>query len=142
MEIDAKKLNYLRKSKDISQEELASRLGIEKQNVSNWERGTKRIPIKYHDKICKILNAHPEELCLEIPIPMDKAQAMLKDLLHESDSETIIRYYNDPKNKIERLELLLKIAKQCKSGSDAIQPGELRDNEDGKMGFRSKLKIG
>lgn len=115
MEIDAKKLSYLRKSKDISQEELANRLGIRKQNVSLWETQTGKVPAKYHDHICRILNAHPEELCLEKPIPMDKAQAMLKNLLHESDNETIIKYYNDPKNKIERLELLLKIEKRNQS---------------------------
>lgn len=35
----AGRLTRLRKAKELSQEELASRLGVSRQAVSKWERG-------------------------------------------------------------------------------------------------------
>ena len=35
----AGRLTQLRKAKELSQEELASRLGVSRQAVSKWERG-------------------------------------------------------------------------------------------------------
>ena len=35
----AGRLTQLRKTKELSQEELASRLGVSRQAVSKWERG-------------------------------------------------------------------------------------------------------
>ena len=65
MKINPNKFTCIRKSKNICQEEIASKLGIKKPNVSNWERGTKAVPVKYHQKICDILGVSFEELCSE-----------------------------------------------------------------------------
>jgi len=70
MKINPNKFTCIRKSKNICQEEIASKLGIKKPNVSNWERGTKAVPVKYHYAICQILGVSFEELCREYREPV------------------------------------------------------------------------
>jgi transcriptional regulator with XRE-family HTH domain len=60
------KLKYYRSSKNISQEDIAKRLGLTKPNISNWENGKKAVPFKYFSDIAKILNVEIEDLCDDI----------------------------------------------------------------------------
>ena len=65
MNINPEKFGYIRKSKNISQKEMAKHIGLREQNISLWECGTKAVPVKYHQKICDILGVSFEELCSE-----------------------------------------------------------------------------
>jgi|GEM_PF-1980448 len=66
MKINPEKLKYIRKSRDISQEDLGKKLGgLIKQNISSWENGNREVPVKYHQPLCEILNINLEELCTE-----------------------------------------------------------------------------
>jgi transcriptional regulator with XRE-family HTH domain len=56
------RLAIYRKRKDISQEELAKKLGVSKTNISAWENGTRAIPLKHHDKLVAILGLTEAEL--------------------------------------------------------------------------------
>ena len=52
----------LRKDKDMTQEDLADKLGVSKQTISNIEKGEGYPTFKNLEKISKILNASPIQL--------------------------------------------------------------------------------
>lgn len=56
------KLPKLRKDNNLSQEQLADRLGVSRQAVSKWESGNSYPDMEKMLQICKILNCHLEDL--------------------------------------------------------------------------------
>lgn len=48
------KLYKLRESKNMSQEELAERLGVSRQTISNWENDKVTVDVDKAQEICKI----------------------------------------------------------------------------------------
>jgi transcriptional regulator with XRE-family HTH domain len=48
-----KKIKMFRTEKEMTQEEMAKRLGAFRYQLSSWEKGKKLIPTKYLLKICK-----------------------------------------------------------------------------------------
>ena len=56
------KLAKLRKNNNLSQEQLADRLGVSRQAVSKWESGTSHPDMEKIIEICKILNCTLDEL--------------------------------------------------------------------------------
>ena len=62
----ANKLLKLRKQHNLSQEELAEKLGISRQAVSKWENGTSDPSTSNLIAISKLFNITPEELLKEV----------------------------------------------------------------------------
>lgn len=56
------KLRQIRRSKDISQEELAKALGVTQGAVSGWERGSWNPTLETLRKISRVLKCTVEEL--------------------------------------------------------------------------------
>lgn len=56
------KLPKLRKSNNLSQEQLADRLGVSRQAVSKWESGQSHPDMEKMNEMCKILNCTLEDL--------------------------------------------------------------------------------
>lgn len=50
------KIAYERDRQNITQKEMASRLGIKQQQYSRYEKGINVMPVTYLLKICKILD--------------------------------------------------------------------------------------
>lgn len=50
------KIGYERDRQNITQKEMAARLGIKQQQYSRYEKGINVMPVTYLPKICKILN--------------------------------------------------------------------------------------
>lgn len=50
------KIAYERDSQNITQKEMALKLGIKQQQYSRYEKGINVMPVTYLPKICKILN--------------------------------------------------------------------------------------
>lgn len=50
----ANRMRELRRKKDMTQEEVASILGVSKAAVSAWEQGRNGISRNYADKLCQI----------------------------------------------------------------------------------------
>ena len=50
------RIAYERDRQNITQKEMASRLGIKQQQYSRYEKGINVMPVTYLPKICKILN--------------------------------------------------------------------------------------
>lgn len=55
-------LSALRKSKNLSQEEIADRLGVSRQAISKWENGQALPETANVMKLCEILEVTPNEL--------------------------------------------------------------------------------
>lgn len=55
-------LKEIRKSRGLTQDELAEKLGVTKQIVSNWEREITPINLEYAIKSAKVLNCTLDEL--------------------------------------------------------------------------------
>lgn len=84
----------IRKLKKISQEELASRIGITKSTVSGYETGRRNVPDRVITDICREYNVSEKwlvkglgEIFIETP---DKAIEQLKIEYDLSDLETIL----------------------------------------------------
>lgn len=65
MESIGKKLCELRKSNGLSQEELAEKLGVSRQTISNWENDKVRIDTVSATEICRLFSVSMDELFLE-----------------------------------------------------------------------------
>lgn len=50
------KLKEFRKSKKITQKELAEKIGVSQQYISHWEVGRREMSVKNAKKIAEILN--------------------------------------------------------------------------------------
>jgi transcriptional regulator with XRE-family HTH domain len=66
MNVTQKTLGELRKSAGISQAELAKRVGVINQCVSNWERGVAPIPYKHVDSLSTALNVTKDDITQNI----------------------------------------------------------------------------
>ncbi len=69
-------ISKIRKQREISQEELAEKVGVSRQAVSKWENGTAQPEMANVAKLCEILGVTPDELLGydEKPVPEAKKQ--------------------------------------------------------------------
>lgn len=56
------KLYRLRESKNMSQEELAEKLGVSRQTISNWENDKVTLDVDKAQELCKLYNIDMNEL--------------------------------------------------------------------------------
>lgn len=90
------KLPKLRKDNNLSQEQLADKLGVSRQAVSKWESGSSYPDMEKILQMCKILNCHLEDLMDDGTIGNNSTQkskfdinVIMKDFL-----DFITRAYN------------------------------------------------
>ena len=57
--------------KNISQRELAKRIGVSNSRIGNWEHGTHRPDVDYLADICKALEVSPSDL-LDVRLSTDE----------------------------------------------------------------------
>ncbi len=50
------RIQWVRDCKNITQREMAEKLGIKQQQYARYEKGINIMPVTYLPKICKILN--------------------------------------------------------------------------------------
>ena len=62
----ADRIQYLRKTKGMSQEELADRMGVSRQAVSKWETGASDPSTSNLLTLAKLFNTTAEELLREV----------------------------------------------------------------------------
>ena len=58
----AKQLRYLRQSKELSQVQLAEKLGVKKQSVSNWENDNVIPSVEMLERIAEYFNVSTDYL--------------------------------------------------------------------------------
>ena len=54
------KIAYERDRQNITQKEMALKLGIKQQQYSRYEKGINIMPVTYLPKICKLLNVYAD----------------------------------------------------------------------------------
>ena len=64
-------IKRLRERLNLKQEELAEKIGVTPQGVSNIERNKYQPTADTINKICEVFNIHPVELLTEYPEDMD-----------------------------------------------------------------------
>ena len=60
----ARRLSAMRAQLGWSREELAIRVEVSANSVSNWENGKHFPHIHKRDKLCEVLGTNPEAICL------------------------------------------------------------------------------
>lgn len=81
-----KNLEYLRKGKKLSQEELANRLNVSRQSVSKWESGGAYPETEKMLSMCKIFDCSLDQLMNDDIAEIEKSEARkytFNDLLNE-----------------------------------------------------------
>ena len=61
-EVIARNIRYYRKLANLSQKELAEKLGISSAAVSNWEKGTNSIDIDTLFEVCRVLGVSVSDM--------------------------------------------------------------------------------
>ena len=89
-------LKELRKSKGLTQDELAAKLGVTKQIVSNWEREITPINLEYAIKVANILECTLDEL--------SGWEATKEQHENEKQIEALIAQLKDTASAIEDLK--------------------------------------
>lgn len=89
MESIGQKISYLRKKQNMTQMELADRLNISFQAVSNWERGDSMPDISKLPELAKILEVSIDELLGHTSELLEKStEGEVKEYLQENEVTT------------------------------------------------------
>ena len=83
MQAIGKKISELRKQRDMTQVELADKLGVTYQAVSSWERGNSMPDIGKLPDISQVLNIQIDEL-----LSNPKAAHIVNNVLNDGDTTT------------------------------------------------------
>lgn len=83
------KIYTLREKNGLSQEELAEKLDVSRQTISNWENDKVKIDIIKAKQLCDIFQIGIEEFCAE-ELPQENTEKSIgvKDLSNEKNLET------------------------------------------------------
>jgi transcriptional regulator with XRE-family HTH domain len=81
------RLRRYREAQNLSQKELAKRIGVSNSRVSNWEQGINRPDVDILADICTVLNISPSEL-LDVHLSPDD--------LSDQERKVIIQYRRKP----------------------------------------------
>ena len=88
-------LRKLRKSKKISQEELADRVGVSRQSVSKWETGDAYPEMNNILQLCKIFHCHINDLVNDSILDLDS--------LDEEVKMSVVKFKSDQQKKMKGL---------------------------------------
>ena len=101
-----KNLKYIRKKLDLSQEEIAKKMGIDRTTLSRWENDKMDVTVDNAILTAKVLNIPIIDfLCKDLTIDDDIDFELFfeknREILTKEDKEEIITIINKRKNKIE-----------------------------------------
>ena len=111
-------IKKLREEKSITQEQLAEKLNVTRQAVSNWENGKTQSYRKYINQIAEYLNTSVSYLLCETDdsTPPNKEPA---PELYPGQAQDLAKIYEELETlDIEQLKIIKKFVKSLKSESD------------------------
>lgn len=122
-----------RKAAGLTQKQLANKLNVSNNAISNWEKGVSRPDIDQLAKICEILNVSPNDLLsakLETVVSIDEQVVLNKYRKLDTHGEQVVtavldlefeRCTNTDKLKLEDNEkTLINRYRQCDDNSKKI----------------------
>lgn len=89
------KILALLEQRNIEQQEFAKAIGVRKQAITEWKKGTTKSYIKYIDKIADFLGVSTDYLLGTTEITLGEKQAKIIELtnqLTEEEQEEVIKY--------------------------------------------------
>lgn len=89
------KILALLEQRNIEQQEFAKAIGVRKQAISEWKKGTTKSYMKYIDKIADFLGVSTDYLLGTTEITLGEKQAKIIELtsqLTEEEQEEVIKY--------------------------------------------------
>ena len=86
-----KRISKFRKQNNMSQKELAHKIGVSNSRVSNWEQGLNRPDVDLLSNICNALNVSPSEL-LDIHLDNNELTADDKRLIQAYHEHTDLQH--------------------------------------------------
>ena len=86
-----KRISKFRKQNNMSQKELAHKIGVSNSRVSNWEQGLNRPDVDLLSNICNALNVSPSEL-LDIHLDNNELSADDKRLTQAYHEHTDLQH--------------------------------------------------
>ena len=89
-------LRNLRKSKKISQERLAEKVGVSRQSVSKWERGEAYPEMNNILSLCEIFHCKINDLVHEDLIDIDS--------LGEDVKMSVVKFKKEKQNRVKGLD--------------------------------------
>ena len=102
-------LKKLRKSKNMSQEELADKVNVSRQSVSKWETGEAYPEMNNILQLCKIFNCEINSLVNDNMVDLDS--------LDEEVKMSVVKFKEDKQKKVKKLSkaisILARIGKVC-----------------------------
>ncbi len=93
------RIKEFRKSRGMTQQELALTIGVSKGRVSNWEQGTNRPDADIIANICEALEVSPSELL----------DVHLGDMEYTDREKRIISAYREKKDLQKAVDILLGV---------------------------------
>ncbi len=94
-------LRNLRKSKKLSQEDLAEKMNVSRQSVSKWETGDAYPEMNNILELCKIFNCHINDLVNDSIIDIDS--------LDEEIKINVVKFKKEQQNKMKGLSKAISI---------------------------------
>ncbi len=94
-------LRYLRKSKKLSQEDLAEKMKVSRQSVSKWETGDAYPEMNNILELCKIFNCHINDLVNDSIIDIDS--------LDEEIKMNVVKFKKEQQSKMKGLSKAISI---------------------------------
>lgn len=91
MPVLCRQIRFFRERKGIEQKELAARVGIKSNAVSNWENGRTRPDIALLPKICQVLGVTIDEL-FDLPVPESKTTFTVTHTSTAEDDHLLQKY--------------------------------------------------
>ena len=94
-------LKSLRKSKKLSQEDLAEKVGVSRQSVSKWETGESYPEMNNILELCKIFKCHINDLVNDNMIDIDS--------LDEDIKMSVVKFKKEKQKKVKGLSKAISI---------------------------------
>ena len=94
-------LKKLRKSKNLSQEELADKVNVSRQSVSKWETGEAYPEMNNILQLCKIFNCEINSLVNDNMVDLDS--------LDEEIKMSVVKFKEDKQKKVKKLSKAVSV---------------------------------
>lgn len=129
-----KRLLQLRKSNDVTQEELGRQIGVGKTTISNYETGYSTPDTETISRIADFFNVSVDYLLGRTDEPNDVHQRIESALVDEPDADELIAFWREMKER-EDLKLLFKQVRPLSDDSirrviRVIQAIELEESQE------------
>lgn len=107
------RLLSLRKQRDLTQSDLANKIGLNKQTISQYERGVRRPDLETLMLLCDFFNVSTDFMLGETDFTMRIVNiddlAALDAMITKEEADMIIAYRNAPAGRQDAVRALLNI---------------------------------